>query len=174
MNRTELEAQIKAARDLAESLERLRDAMPVETEAVKEWPIKGDHFWSIDVSGAILCSAWGWPTDCDERASIGNVLRTKAQAERHVEALKVAAELRRMPWRRGAPNPKGRAAWAIICDQDVGFYADYFGTNKTHTYAIAGVWFESRAAARHAIDTIGQDRLRLWLSDYLDEPMGDE
>lgn len=188
MNRTELEKHLALVENqISACKEAFAAAMAVATnerdhiaaqiaaiepEAVKEWPQNGDGICCVLACGDIAHSHYDESSGDWDAVAIGNVFRTEALALRRVEALKVAAELRRMPGRCAAPDG-GPAKFCIDFD------AGRFRVLEHHapsfcSIAIAGVWFATKDAAQHALDTIGQDRFAVYLADFLDEPMGDE
>lgn len=92
---TEIE-QLKAI--LAEASQRIAAIEAAEAAQAEEtWPKDGDTYWAIEDDGAeAFISTWASDdTDC-ARMAIGNVFRTRSDAEREAERRKVLTELRRL------------------------------------------------------------------------------
>lgn len=167
-------------------LDQLRTAMNAELDRliaarkheVKQWPQVGSTLFAITSSGDVVKYEVGasMPGDVlDEFTSIGNVFKTRAEAERRVEALKVQAELRRMP---GVVTPVFNHSdyFAIISRQTIGEHGEQchaIWIDKTgHVcLAVAGVWFETKQHADDALYKIGRPRIELWIDDYLQTPI---
>lgn len=171
LSKQQLAEQIATTENYLDQLRTM--AAAIEPEAVKGWPQDGDTFYAADMAGSIGKFSFSPAGQCHRDLKvIGNMFRTEALVCRHVEALKVQAELRRMPGRCGAPSAgKPVNSFCIVKYPDELFSAQSWGLQNA---AIAGVWFATKEAAQHALDTIGQERLAVYLADFLDEPMGDE
>lgn len=141
------------------------ESKPVVTEFKNEWPQVGDVFFVVLSDGVIYKDEWEESDKAQQ--SIGNVFKTRAETERRVEALKVQAELRRMPGKCNFSN----SAFGVIRSKKC-FYSSQGWDTATHS--MAGVWFQTKDQADNAINTIGQERLQLWLDDYLQTPIGGE
>ena len=176
LTKQQLEEQIATTENYLQQLRTMEAA--VEPEAVKEWPQDGDTVWLLQMDltngqyvlrqhqfGSFICGA--------ALLKAGMVYRSAAMARRRLEAMKVAAELRRMPGRCGPPN-NGNAWCVRYSGGGEGFGPDCFSMDYNGHFALAGVWFSTEDDVHHAIETIGQDRLGVYLADFLDEPMGDE
>ncbi len=160
-------------------LDQLRTAMNTELDRliaarkpeVKQFPSENDKYFHTWGDGDIDYTNWHNDRPDRKRLSVGNAFKTRAEAERRVEALKVHAELRRMPgvvsWERGvikfAIQPDSK------CTDD---FTVVQGTFWCPCAVACGVFFESEKAAAHALHTIGQERLQIWLDDYLQTPIG--
>lgn len=156
-------------------LDQLRTAMNAELDRliaarkpeVKQWPQVGDLVFSITLGNDGVCVYQHHMTSNDFYwHAFGAIFKTRAEAERRVEALKVQAELRRMP---------GSIDWADA-RYGIGMNHNSVGFSATRstlpTASICGVWFSTKSQANYAIKTIGQDRLQIWLDDYLQTPIG--
>ena len=123
----------------------------------REFPQEGDSFYSISETGNIEGGMiWGgYPVDMN-RMAMGNIFKTKEQAEFAVEKLKVEAELRKFsrPFKEGEYNyfiqihPSHNN---IVVESD-----DFYQTQGT-------IYFESTAIANEATDTVGEDRIKKYL-----------
>ena len=91
----EIRAEIKAAHE--RQMEELR-ALDAELDAIKsaaQWPNVGDTYWTVS-DGCIDEVEWDGDGMDNNLIAIGNVFRTKAEAEKHRVWLKAVAEIRRM------------------------------------------------------------------------------
>lgn len=155
-------------------LDQIRTAMNAEIDrllaarkpVVKQWPQVGDEYFYVSTSGAEDHATFRDISSERFMIGVGNVFKTRAEANRRVEALKVQADLRRMPG----------VEWAGL--YGIGLSHNSAGFSATRSMlpnvSICGVWFSTKAQANAAIKTIGQERLQLWLDDYLQTPIGGE
>lgn len=154
-----LEAAIAAAN---EKLAELKAA-----QAEKAWLRNGDAYWTLDDSAEV--SETRWATDYIDRArlAIGNVFRTKADAEREIERRKVLTELRRLARESWGD---GKADWSNSVQNKYRLHFDYYteGWHASFCNAVrqqGAVWFATEQAAQAAVETIGAERLNLLLED---------
>ena len=163
-------------------LDQLRTAMNAELDRliaarkpeVKQWPQVGDeHFYITVVDGCLVVESES-TEKCDLLWNeLGVIFKTRAEAERRAEALKVQAELRRMlgvvAWQKGSYQ------FAIQLNaKDTSEFTFVHGSFWCPCAVVCGVFFDSEKAAKYALNTIGQERLHLWLDDYLQTPIGGE
>ena len=120
-------------------------------------PERGDTYFRIAGSGSMV--EHKWDNDCidDAYLSIGNVFRTRKDAEFMVERLKVLAELRRLA-KGFVPDwdDKQQSKWTLTYDNGDGIDIDYFWSTNIG----APVYFQSREDAQAAIETVGAERLK--------------
>lgn len=174
MKPSEIAKSMQAAIDLlVQQREQYLAAHPdaSEPEQADEWPKVGCRAWFVGVEGDVDYVYFDNDSHDKDAMAIGNCYRTEAEARRHVEALKVQAELRRMPGRCAPPDDGGPKYCIDFDGAPIGFRVHFAGFTGAELLAVAGVWFATEKAAQHALDTIGQSRLRLWLDDYLQTPM---
>ena len=122
----------------------------------QEFPQDGDGYWYIDDYGYILSEKWDGLDFEEFRLEIGNVFKTKEQAEFSVEKLKVEAELRKFsrPFKEDEYNyfiqihPSHNN---IVTESD-----DYYQTQGT-------IYFESTEKAQQAIDAVGEERIKKYI-----------
>ena len=163
---TEIE-QLKAI--LAEASQRIAAIEAAEAAQAEEtWPKDGDTYWAIEDDGAeAFISTWASDdTDC-ARMAIGNVFRTRSDAEREAERRKVLTELRRLARESWGG---GKADWSNDSQQKwCLFFSHYDGTWNTGRYTggqdQGSVYFATEQAALTAIETIGAERLMLLLEE---------
>jgi len=144
----ELEARLAAMRA---ELEKLK----AEKATDAEWPKEGDIYFSIATLGDIVKYCWGGDDGDTALASIGNIFRTKQEAEAELEARKVVAEFRCQPGARWfvigennwsvVYNFHHKALWACIWDAQPSIQQS--------------VWFESQESAHAAIQAVGEARI---------------
>lgn len=122
-------------------------------------PEIGDTYQRITAAGSVM--QVGWDNDVVDAAhlSIGNVFRSKADAEFMVERLKVIAELRRLA-KGFVPDwgDKNQKKWLLAYDGDG-------DENGRADFCIAvnfgaPVYFQSQEDAQAAIEAVGAERLK--------------
>ena len=141
--------EIKALKERIAELEEL-------AKKEQEFPLYGDGYWYIDDYGYILNEKWDGLDFEEFRLEIGNVFKTKQQAELAVEKLKVETELRKFsrPFKCGEINRYIFLDTDSECLDVVGLsYSQYQGT----------IYFESEEKAQQAIDTIGEERIKKYI-----------
>ena len=146
--------------NLQEELKALKERIAELEELEKEeqkFPQEGDSFYSISETGNIEGGMiWGgYPVDMN-RMAMGNIFKTKEQAEFAVEKLKVEAELRKFsrPFKEDEYNyfiQIHQSHNNIVTESD-----DFYQTQGT-------IYFESTTIANEAIDTVGEDRIKKYI-----------
>ena len=159
----QLEAAIAAAN---EKLAELKAAEAAQAE--EPWPKDGDTYWAIEDDAAeAFISTWASDdTDC-ARMAIGNVFRTRADAEREAERRKVLTRLRQLAresWGGGKAdwNNESRDKWYLFFDHSTQVWCIDYRSTCQHQGAI---YFASREATHAAVETIGAERLMLLRED---------
>lgn len=119
----------------------------------KDTPFKiGDKLYYIDCKGAV--DFWYFQNDdIDNNAvAIGNVFKTRKEAEFMVERLKVIAEMKKF----GREFVAGKANFCL----------NYIHTDRsldidwTYNVQSSNIYFESEAKAWEAIKAVGEDRIK--------------
>lgn len=130
----------------------------------KQWPSGGDDYYYIDSTGSILHTRWDTindtPTNVDRgRRDIGNVFKTKEEAEFERERLKVLNQLKSLS--------DDDQKWD---NENVHYYIVYesdYNKLKVWDNRVAKLphpyWFKSKESAENAIKTIGEDRLKKYV-----------
>ena len=145
--------------NLQEELKALKDRIAELEEQAKqeqEFPQVEDDYWYVDDDAEVMLSVW-YGDDYDKgRLSIGNVFKTKYQAEFAVEKLKIEAELRKFsrPFKEDEYNS----------------FIELYMFDKTLTVDSNEYWqtqgviyFESDEKAQQAIDTVGEERIKKYI-----------
>ena len=127
-----------------------------QVEQEKDFPQHGDDYWYMDGDIEVMDVEWEGRDWDQVRMSVGNVFKTKEQAEFVVEKLKVEAELRKFsrPFKEDEYNyfiQINPSHNDIVIDSD-----DYHQTQGT-------IYFESTTIANEATDTVGIDRIKKYL-----------
>lgn len=146
-----LQEELKALKERIVELEE-----QVEKEGGKEFPQDGDGYWYIDTTGDVYDENWECFSFEKATLEIGNVFKTKEQAEFAVEKLKVEAELRKFsrPFKEDEYNyfiQINSSHNNIVVDSD-----DCYQTQGT-------IYFESTTIANEATDTVGADRIKKYI-----------
>ncbi|OYQ68286.1 hypothetical protein [Aerococcus sp. 1KP-2016] len=138
----------------AEFNERLK-ALKAEVQQEQEFPQDGDLYWFIDDEGGMFSAFYKKHYLDINRQKIGNIFRTKDQAEFAVEKLKVEAELRKYsrPFKYGKPNRN------IILTDNENVSTAYWYKKQTQ----GGIYFESEEKAQQAISTVGEERIKKYI-----------
>lgn len=120
-------------------------------------PERGESYYVIGNNGSVRCVTWDNDVIDKGALSIGNVFRSKADAEFALERLKVLAELRRLA-KGFVPDwgEKQQAKWTMTYSEANGIDIDYFW----ETNIGAPVYFQSREGAQAAIEAVGMERLK--------------
>ena len=145
--------------NLQEELKALKERIAELEELAKEeqeFPQDGDGYWYIDDYGYILSEKWDGLDFEEFRLEIGNVFKTKEQAEFAAEKLKVEAELRKF----SRPFEKGEYNSYIFFYID----GDYLEVGyKVSTPSQGAIYFESEEKAHQAIESVGEERIKKYI-----------
>ena len=145
--------------NLQEELKALKERIAELEEQVKEeqeFPQDGDGYWYIDDYGYILNEKWDGPDFEEFRLEIGNVFKTKEQAEFAVEKLKVEAELRKF----SRPFEYGENCTEFYYDHEFG---GIMFCTLTASQTQGAIYFESKKVAQQAIKSVGEERIKKYI-----------
>lgn len=162
----ELEKQVELYEKNIESQQQSLETLKRELEQLKEethqpWkPKDWEVYYFITPSGFVNSSTWNECAFDRDRYAIGNVFRTKEEAEFKVEKLKVEAELKRF----ARPFKRGEANWIIKLDS----YANEFEFEYWETYMTTDINFATKEIAQQAIDTVGEERIKKYYFGVVD------
>ena len=126
-----------------------------QVEQEKEFPQVEDDYWYVNGDAETMLAVW-YGDDYDKgRVSIGNMFKTKYQAEFAVEKLKIEAELRKFsrPFMWGGEN------WIL----SMGTNKDIFLVYEDDEMNQGAVYFEDEYKAVEAIETVGKERIKKYL-----------
>ena len=122
----------------------------------QEFPQFGDDYWYVDSDTDVLDVAWYGGEYDQGRLSIGNVFKTKEQAEFAAEKLKVEAELRKF----SRPFEKGEYNSYIFFYID----GDYLEVGyKVSAPSQGAIYFESEEKAKQVIQSVGEERIKKYI-----------
>ena len=145
--------------NLQEELKALKKRIAELEEQAKEeqeFPQDGDVYWYINPLGFAFHDEWSGFITEGHKIEIGNVFKTKEQADFAVEKLKVEAELRKF----SRPFENGKFNHYIF------FYIDGDSVEvgyKTGCHSQGAIYFESEEKAQQAIESVGIDRIKKYL-----------
>lgn len=154
--------ELQEVKDLFEQIDqRIKQLEEKCKEEDDKWPKLGDTFYSIDWTGEVIEVEWGG-FHCSERMGeqlleIGNVYKTREEAEFMVEKLKVIKELKELA-RPFEPNEHN---FSVCYD----YRARGLGTlvyNVTHS-AYGDFYFSNQIEAEQAVEEIGKERIKKYL-----------
>lgn len=145
--------------NLQEELKALKERIAELEEQVKEereFPQFGDEYWYSNHDGGVLPSTYDNHYMDRDRHSIGNVFRTKEQAEFAVEKLKVEAELRKF----SRPFKEYESNYFIQLDMSDNGTAiasdDYYQTQGI-------IYFGTMEDTSLAIESVGRERIKKYI-----------
>ena len=122
----------------------------------EEFPYCDEDYWFVDSDTEVIERVW-YGDDYDRgRASVGNVFKTKEQAEFTVEKLKVESELRKFsrPFEPTVDN------YYIVFNTKTG----YLGAGSRGYITSQGViYFESEEKVQQAIYSVGEERIKKYI-----------
>lgn len=139
-----------------EELEKELAELKCKVKEGPKFPQDGEDYWLISGEGCVTYTMFTDNHVDLGRKEVGNVFRTKEQAEFAVEKLKVEAELQKF----GRPFKEGEYNYFIqihpshnniVTESD-----DYYQTQGT-------IYFESTAIANEATDTVGEERIKKYI-----------
>ena len=138
-------------------------ALKAEAQREDEFPQYGQWYWHITSDAGIGMSSWGEFEFEKEQLSIGNIFRTREQAEFAVEKMKVEAELRKF----SKAFEYGENCTEFYYDHDFG---RIMFCTLTASQTQGAIYFESREKAEEAVKSVGEDRIKKYIfgvEDYL-------
>lgn len=122
----------------------------------REFPQFGDDYWYVDSDTDVMDTA-SYDGEYDRgRLSIGNVFKTKEQAEFAVKKLKVEAELRKYgkPFKEDDDN----------CFIQINSSHNNIVVDNDKCYQTQGtIYFKNRVEALDAIEAVGEDRIKKYI-----------
>lgn len=144
---------------LLNRIEELEKELLELKELVKEeqdFPKDGDIYWLIDDEGNVFNTFYDNHYIDRYHQLIGNVFKTKEQAEFAVEKLKVEAELRKY----SRPFERGRFNHYIFIDTD----GNHLKVNSLIYGQPQGtIYFESEEKVQQAIKSVGEERIKKYI-----------
>ena len=144
--------------NLQEELKALKQRVAELEELAKEeyeFPQDGDEYWFITDRGMVFDSEFKNKKSDKDSLAIGNIFKTREQAEFALEKLKVEAELRKFS---KSPNMSA-VKWFIVCADSEEVYTLY----TTQEISQGTIYFESKKVAQQAIETVGIDRIKKYI-----------
>lgn len=131
-------------------------ALKAEAQQRDEFPQEGDLYWIIEDSTEVSRYAWEGDDFDNQHLPVGNVFKTKDQAEFAVEKLKVEAELRKfsVPFEPMVDN-----FYMVLDSSDgvIGFWS------MVYSKAQGAIYFESKKTAIEAIQSVGEERIKKYI-----------
>lgn len=145
--------------NLQDEIKSLKERIAeLEEQAKKEddFPQDGDEYWLIEDSTGVSRYAWEGDDFDNQHLPVGNVFKTKDQAEFAVEKLKVEAELRKFskPFEPMADN------FYMVLDTSDGVIDIW---SMVYSKAQGAIYFESKKTAIEAIQSVGKERIKKYI-----------
>lgn len=157
MNKKEYEEKLECLIIQAEIFNKqIEELKNVKIDEDKVWkPKHRENYWYIDSFGEVHVDRWLCFGGDEFRYSVGNVFKTKEEAEFEAERLEVLTELKKF----SRKFRKGELNYYISLNSktnELGIYvSDY--------YIGLDVYFESYEKANEAIESVGEDRIKKYL-----------
>ena len=152
--------------DLKGMLDTLLNQNGLTFKEKPQWPSKGDPYYYIDNDGEILTSRWEAADNVNSRVDrrrcdIGNIFKTKEEAQFESERLKVLSQLKSLSDDDQKWNQKN-LHYHIAYELPFGKLEvwDSSCVKLPNEY-----YFKSRESAKNAINTIGADNLKKYVFD---------
>ena len=143
-----LEELEKKYKELGEEIDKLK----AEKENEPWKPKDGERYWFVSHSGGEESTIWdGVPVDV-RMYELGNVFKTKEEAEFRAEQLKVEAELRRFT----RPFVVNQGNFMLRYDHD----RNEILIEDFAFIQFSNIYFTSKEIAQKAIDTVGEERIK--------------
>ena len=138
------------------SLKQRISELEEQVKQEKEFPQYGKNYWYVDDDAEVTDSEWDGGDWDQVRMSVGNVFKTKEQAEFVVEKLKVEAELRKF----SRPFKYGDWNFEIIWNNhENNIELDWSG----YVVRQSVIYFESGEIAEKAIEAVGKERIKKYI-----------
>ena len=145
--------------NLQEELKVLKQRIAELEELAKEeqeFPQAGDMYWYIDNDGEVMEMEWQGNEYDQGRLSIGNVFKTKEEAEFAAEKLRVETELRKF----SRPFKYGDWNFEILWNNhENNTELDWSG----YVVRQSVIYFESGEIAEKAIEAVGKERIKKYI-----------
>lgn len=146
--------------NLQEELKALKERIAELEEQAKEereFPQDGDKCWHVDFDGSLFSTFYDnnhYIDRCHQK--IGNIFKTKEQAEFAVEKLKVEEELRKF----SRPFKHGRYDYYLFFDIESDCLDAHF---TSYCPPQGAIYFESEEKVQQAIKSVGEDRIKKYI-----------
>ena len=137
--------------ELKEELERAENINP--NVFIPEY---GEEYWFIDRDGKVYEKIWVGHTEDKNILAIGNVFRTRKEAEFEVERLKVIHELRIYAEPRDTKGDRTKLYCFLTYSSNTQSIYTYFSSWRRPQ----DIYFASEERAWEAIKTVGKERVK--------------
>lgn len=148
--------------DISEEQKSMLDSLLSQNGSIKEampWPSIGDEYFFISDYGCVKRDTNnGWLKD-NARRTLGNMFKTKEEAEFELERLKVLNQLKSLSDDDQEWNTVN-SHYHIIYDVR---YHEFNVLPYSSIKLPQAYWFKSKESARAAIETIGEDKLKKYV-----------
>lgn len=154
--------ELQEMKELFEQIDqRIKQLEEKCKEEDDKWPRNGDKFYAVDYTGEVINMVYGgvlWSEqECKQISKIGNVFKTKEEAEFAVEKLKVIQELKQLarPFKPGASN--------CMIQYDIELEIFVLNISEQKVVAYGDFYFNNQEEAEKAVEKIGEDRIKKYL-----------
>ncbi|UNY50257.1 hypothetical protein [Stenotrophomonas phage vB_SmeS_BUCT704] len=149
-----LQEELKALKERIDELEEQAKEEYVKGE--QAFPQGGDDYCFVDAEGNVVFTTYTEYHDDKRKMEIGNIFRTKEEAEFAAEKLRVEAELRKYskPFKEDDDN----------CFIQINSSHNNIVIDNDECYQTQGtIYFKNRFEAHDAIETVGEDRIKKYI-----------
>lgn len=157
MNELKVNFDNLTAEERAELLKLVEKANKPKSKAWK--PENGEEYYYIGNDGIVWKDSYGFII----KYAIGNVFKTKEEAQNAVERLKIRAELQRYADEHNKPidwENHNTDKWYICFDYDDRRFVYMW---KSFTRNCFQIYFTSEEIARAAVQAVGEERIKKYL-----------
>lgn len=155
MTREEIEKKIaEMEAGIAELKEELKKAENINPDVFT--PELGEKYLTIQSGGDIFINYWNYLSIDKDRLAIGNVLRTREEAEFEVERLKVIHELKMYAEPKSVKWDGEKKHVYIVYDMS----SNNIKIEYCFWYKRDSLYFSSEDRVREAIKAVGEDRVK--------------
>lgn len=131
-------------------------ALKAEMQREDEFPQDGEDYWLISGDGCVTYTMFTDNHVDLNRTKIGNIFRTKEEAEFAVEKLKVEAELRKF-----SKTFDSMESNVLLT---MSFANGEIDIRRVFLVKVQGaIYFESEEKANEAIDSVGEERIKKYI-----------
>ena len=144
---------LKIKNELLDEFDKRVEALKVDEQ---EFPQDGDMYWIIEDSTEVSRYAWEGDDFDNQHLTVGNVFKTRKQAEFAVEKLKVEAELRKFSTSFVLYNENWFLVLADTQQEVMPLY-------ENREVIQGAIYFESKEKAEEAVKSVGVDRIKKYI-----------
>lgn len=148
--------ELQEIKELFEQIDQRIKALEEKCKEDEEWPKDGDLYSVISTRGKAFEHIWQEDFFDHDVFDVGNIFKTKEEAEFEVERLKVLRELEKM----GSPFKTGDLNWSVMLDDSEDIF---FSCSDCDRRVYGNYYFDTEEKLKEAVEKIGEDRIKKYL-----------